>query len=49
MTKKIWTPADMGRKGGKSTSPAKVKAARRNAIISAIKRQLRREQEQKTA
>jgi hypothetical protein len=41
--KKQWTPSEMGKKGGKSTSPKKVKAAQRNAIISAIKRKLRKE------
>jgi hypothetical protein len=49
MPKRVWTPADMGRKGGQSTSAKKVKAARRNAIISAVKRKLRRDAEQKAS
>jgi hypothetical protein len=44
MSKKVWTPSEMGKKGGRSTSPAKVRAAQRNAIISAVKRALRKKE-----
>jgi hypothetical protein len=43
MSKKVWTPSEMGKKGGRSKSAAKIKAARENAIISKWKRRQRKE------
>jgi len=43
--KKSMTASEMGKKGGRSRSEAKRKAAQRNGLISAIKRKLRKQAE----
>ena len=41
--KKPQTPAEMGRKGGQSRSPRKVAAARKNGLIAALRKKLKKE------
>lgn len=41
--KKEMTASEMGRKGGLSRSEKKAKAARRNGLVGAIRRQLKKE------